>query len=106
MLLCPDKFAFCGKDVERTIGAGDDRWTLRSVKLFGDGALGSRGAALLEEYSDRPEWSGFLLADEGVWAPLIKDFYDDVSVAGCKADSAGMAGQRALYRRQGEPRYS
>ncbi|KAL1408147.1 hypothetical protein Q8F55_004950 [Vanrija albida] len=77
MLLCPDKFAFCGKDVQRTIGAGDDRWTLRSVKLFGDGALGSRGAALLEEYSDRPGWSGFLLADEGVWAPLIKSFYDD-----------------------------
>ena len=30
------------------------RLTIRSVKLFADGALGSRGAALLEPYSDEP----------------------------------------------------
>ncbi len=33
---------------------------VRSVKLYADGALGSRGAALLEPYSDRPEHSGLL----------------------------------------------
>lgn len=32
----------------------------RSVKLFGDGALGSRGAALLEPYSDDPENYGLM----------------------------------------------
>ena len=32
----------------------DHRLTLRSIKLNCDGALGSRGAWLLEEYSDRP----------------------------------------------------
>jgi predicted amidohydrolase YtcJ len=32
-----------------------DRLTIRSAKLFADGALGSRGAWLLEPYSDRPE---------------------------------------------------
>lgn len=32
----------------------DHRFTIRSVKLNCDGALGSRGAWLLEEYSDRP----------------------------------------------------
>ena len=32
----------------------DHRFTIRSVKLYCDGALGSRGAWLLEEYSDRP----------------------------------------------------
>lgn len=31
-------------------------------KLFADGALGSRGACLLEPYSDKPSWSGFLLS--------------------------------------------
>ena len=33
----------------------------RSVKLYSDGALGSRGAALLAPYSDRPDQSGLLL---------------------------------------------
>lgn len=40
------------------------RLTIRAVKLFMDGALGSRGAALFEPYSDDPENSGLLLMDE------------------------------------------
>jgi predicted amidohydrolase YtcJ len=32
--------------------------TIRSIKLICDGALGSRGAWLLEPYSDRPDFSG------------------------------------------------
>jgi predicted amidohydrolase YtcJ len=37
----------------------DVHWlTIRSVKLNCDGALGSRGAWLLEPYSDRPDFSG------------------------------------------------
>ncbi|MEQ8935885.1 MAG: amidohydrolase [Amphiplicatus sp.] len=36
----------------------------RAVKLYVDGALGSRGAALSEPYSDRPETSGLLLMQE------------------------------------------
>ena len=35
------------------IGLGNDFLTIRSIKLYGDGALGSRGAWLLEEYTDR-----------------------------------------------------
>jgi predicted amidohydrolase YtcJ len=38
-----------------------DRFTLRAVKLYADGALGSRGAALLRPYSDDPKNSGLLL---------------------------------------------
>ena len=34
---------------------------VRSVKLYGDGALGSRGACLLHPYSDEPGNTGFLL---------------------------------------------
>jgi predicted amidohydrolase YtcJ len=37
--------------------------TIRSVKLYADGALGSRGAALLEPYSDEPDNSGLLMMD-------------------------------------------
>ncbi len=36
------------------IGTGNDHLTIRSIKLNADGALGSRGAWLLDEYSDRP----------------------------------------------------
>lgn len=35
------------------IGLGDDFLTVRSIKMYMDGALGSRGAWLLEEYEDR-----------------------------------------------------
>lgn len=42
------------------IGYGNDRLTVRSVKLFADGALGSRGAALLAPYSDAPTQRGLL----------------------------------------------
>ena len=40
------------------------RLVMRSVKLYGDGALGSRGAALLEEYSDDPGNRGLLFASQ------------------------------------------
>ena len=39
-----------------------DRLNVRAMKLFADGALGSRGACLLQPYSDKPGWSGFLLS--------------------------------------------
>jgi predicted amidohydrolase YtcJ len=35
-----------------------------SFKVYADGALGSRGAALLQPYSDRPDWTGFLLSSQ------------------------------------------
>jgi predicted amidohydrolase YtcJ len=39
----------------------DDRLWVEAVKLFADGALGSRGAALLDDYADDPGNRGFLL---------------------------------------------
>ncbi len=39
-----------------------DRLTIRSLKLYADGALGSRGAALLEPYSDDPGNRGLLIS--------------------------------------------
>jgi hypothetical protein len=41
----------------------DGRLWIRAIKISADGALGSRGAALLEEYSDDPGNRGLLTAD-------------------------------------------
>jgi predicted amidohydrolase YtcJ len=35
---------------------------VKGVKAYADGALGSRGACLLEPYNDQPGWQGFLLS--------------------------------------------
>ncbi|MBO4573766.1 MAG: amidohydrolase [Bacteroidales bacterium] len=47
-----------------------ERLTVRSVKIYADGALGSRGAKLIEPYSDAPATSGLIVESE--------DFYDHV----------------------------
>ena len=47
-----------------TTGAYGNRFTLRTIKVVSDGALGSRGAALNEPYSDAPDTSGFLTVKE------------------------------------------
>lgn len=39
-----------------------DRLRVQSFKVYGDGALGSRGACLLKPYHDQPQQSGFLLS--------------------------------------------
>ena len=41
-----------------------ERLNVCSFKLFSDGALGSRGAALLKPYSDKPGWNGLILKPE------------------------------------------
>lgn len=40
------------------------RLTIRSVKVFADGALGSRGAALFEPYTDAPNTKGMITTSE------------------------------------------
>jgi len=43
----------------RTINYGDKRFNVRAIKRAIDGALGSRGAWMLEPYADLPSTSGF-----------------------------------------------
>ena len=38
-----------------------NRLRVASFKIYGDGALGSRGACLIHDYTDQPGWKGFLL---------------------------------------------
>jgi len=40
------------------IGTGNDFLTIRSIKINADGALGSRGAWLIDDYTDRPGHHG------------------------------------------------
>ena len=55
-----------GADAEHLLAEGpaiddfDHHFTQRTIKVIFDGALGSRGAALLKPYSDAPDTSGYL----------------------------------------------
>lgn len=53
-----------------------DRLTVRSVKLYADGALGSRGAALLAPYTDDPGNSGMLVNEKSYLEAVCKRAYD------------------------------
>ena len=54
----PDKLA-TDMPKYRVVNYGDKRFTVRGIKRAVDGALGSRGAWMLEPYSDMPSTSGF-----------------------------------------------
>ena len=49
----------------------DDMLALRSVKLYSDGALGSRGAALLAPYFDDPGNSGLLFVNQNEMNAMV-----------------------------------
>src|SRR6185503_11650896 len=53
------------------IGEFQNRLTVRTIKVVSDGALGSRGAALLSPYSDAPETSGFLTVKAEELRPML-----------------------------------
>jgi len=50
-------------DKYRTIGMGNGMLTMRAIKRQIDGALGSRGAWLLEPYTDKPDSTGLATED-------------------------------------------
>ena len=68
-----------GEDVQQflregsTINAYDHHFTQRTIKVIFDGALGSRGAALLKPYSDAPDTSGFLTEKESDLKPMFEE---------------------------------
>jgi predicted amidohydrolase YtcJ len=53
------------------IGLFDGSFTIRALKLFADGSLGSGTAALMEDYSDRPGYRGELIHDEAELYRLV-----------------------------------
>ncbi|GAB3806321.1 amidohydrolase [Spirosoma humi] len=67
-----------------------DRLTVKSFKLYADGALGSRGACLRRPYSDRPQTGGFLLLSPSELERVTKLLYasDFQANTHCIGDSA------------------
>ena len=63
----------------RMVGYGDNRLTVRAIKRSIDGALGSRGAWMLEPYTDLPDSTGLnttspeSIAETAAWA-IDNDF--------------------------------
>ena len=53
-----------------------ERLNVRSIKLFADGALGSRGALLLEPYSDNPGKYGLLIKHPSYYSNICKKAFD------------------------------
>ncbi|SPO25995.1 uncharacterized protein UTRI_02269 [Ustilago trichophora] len=81
MLACPPSERRCAhrieqvksKRIERTAGGrGENMFTLRAVKLFNDGALGSWGSAMWDDYSDKPGEQGLLLIPEQELPSLVE----------------------------------
>jgi predicted amidohydrolase YtcJ len=63
-------------DAEKLFASGprsvaDGRVVTRMLKLYADGALGSRGAALFAPYSDKPETSGLMLLTPEDTRPIL-----------------------------------
>jgi predicted amidohydrolase YtcJ len=54
------------------LNRSEHRFTQRTIKVVFDGALGSRGAALLEPYADAPETSGYLTQKESDLQPMFE----------------------------------
>ena len=53
-----------------------ERLTVRSVKIYADGALGSRGAKLLEPYSDDPSNTGLMVENDDFYRHVCQKAYD------------------------------
>ncbi|MEN0054261.1 MAG: amidohydrolase [Mucilaginibacter sp.] len=49
---------------------------VRAIKAYADGALGSRGACLLQPYADQKNWNGFLLSSPQHFEEIAKKLYD------------------------------
>jgi predicted amidohydrolase YtcJ len=56
-----------------TLDSFDHHFTQRTIKVIFDGALGSRGAALLAPYSDKPDTSGYLTQKSEELSPMFAE---------------------------------
>jgi predicted amidohydrolase YtcJ len=83
--------ALCAMGLYRHPGG---RLQMRTVKLYIDGALGSRGAALIEDYSDEPGNRGLLLTEPSAFERTLQKARDcGVQVA---AHAIGDRGNRMV----------
>lgn len=71
-LLAPEVTGFPTDDL-----TGDGLVSVRMIKLSADGALGSRGAAMIEPYTDEPGTRGLVLHPEPYMRQLVRDCLED-----------------------------
>jgi len=72
-----------------------ERLTVNTIKIYADGALGSRGALLLADYSDDPGNSGLQIANQEYYDNICEIAYNNnfVVATHCTSDMA-WAGSR------------
>ncbi|KAI3316599.1 amidohydrolase [Xylariaceae sp. AK1471] len=97
-----DRNAVCPDPVER-YNDPNGFLSIQSVKLFADGALGSWGSAMIDDYADRPGLSGSLLVNASEltyravsWAS--KGFQVNIHAIGDLANRYAMDAQIAALR--------
>ncbi|KAI1145893.1 amidohydrolase [Nemania diffusa] len=97
-----DRNAICPDPVER-YNDPNGFLSIQSVKLFADGALGSWGSAMIDDYSDRPGVSGSLLVNASEltyravsWA--TKGFQVNIHAIGDLANRHAIDAQTAALR--------
>jgi hypothetical protein len=88
------------------LGYANDHLTVRSVKLFADGALGSRGAALLAPYSDQPNQRGLLFMsntdmERKIETALRAGYQVNVHAIGDAANAQVLDGFEGAYKAVG-----
>ncbi|MBS0393173.1 MAG: amidohydrolase [Proteobacteria bacterium] len=88
------------------IGYGQDHLTVRAVKLLADGALGSRGAALLAPYADDPGQRGLLFSSDAemtrkITTALRAGYQVNIHAIGDAANRQVLDGFEAAYRAVG-----
>ncbi len=84
-------------------GLYDNRLWIKAIKISADGALGSRGAALIEPYSDEPSNRGLITIPEGrvkavATTALGKGFQVNVHAIGDRANRVVLDEMEAALR--------
>jgi predicted amidohydrolase YtcJ len=85
------------------LGYGNDFLTVRAVKLYADGALGSRGAAMLQPYADDPHNRGLLFMPPATMTAKIekafaKGYQVGIHAIGDRANREVLDSYAAAYR--------
>jgi predicted amidohydrolase YtcJ len=89
-------------------GAYDGRLWIRAIKIYADGALGSRGAALLEPYTDDPANDGIIVTPRHRIEALVERAFRSglqpcVHAIGDRANRMVLDVYDAALRRAGSP---
>jgi len=77
-----------------------DKLSVRTIKIYADGALGSRGACMIEPYSDDPKNYGLMIETEDYYREICKKALESNFQMACHA--IGDSANRVMLRIYGE----